>query len=424
MFDFLEDTSIPDELKTRVNDLSQQYGPPPESVINDLHTLQQRHQSQQMGGDGGMFGGYSDKPQSQPPIGGGMFDGYSEEAQSNLRMAMVADIIGNLAGRDVGATKGVLALSNNARQLRLQNEQRTAAQNMLGGGASGLTPEQLNLVKLVTVTNPTKGVELFVNMKQQAASMQAAVTKPISHTQMEALGYTPDPSKNYQIKNGKIMEIGGAGVTNYFGTLGQVKDTSGKLFNINNKTGEITPVTNPLTSNQFQSGVPGSSIEPDQGQVSLYRFSSRMDEATKILDGLAANSATDNPYVGFGDSITGLFGKTAQRTGMSDAQQLYAQAAADWLSANLREETGAAIGKDELQQEYEKYFPMPGDRQAVIEQKARSRIGPTRTMYEAAEKARSYYSRNKPATPSRQQAVPPTNKGSGWKDNQHLIKRR
>jgi hypothetical protein len=269
-----------------------------------------------------------------------------------------------------------------------------------------MTPQQKAIYTSIAGSNPTKAMELLATWGNQHRTAQAAVTKPVSHEQMKVLGYNPDPSKNYQIKNGKIMEIGGGGVNNYFGTLGQVKDPSGRTFNINNRTGVVTQVTNPLTGEQFKSGVPGSSIEPNQNQVSLYRFSERMDEATKLLDDLEDNAATDNPYVGFGDSITGLFGKTAQRTGMSDAQQLYAQAAADWLSANLREQSGAAIGKDELQQEYEKYFPMPGDGQAVIDQKAKSRINPTRTMYEAAEKARSYYSRNKTAIPSQQKEAP------------------
>lgn len=369
-----------------------------------------------------MFGG--DQAATPQASGGGMFDAYSEPNQNNLRMAMLADMVGNFAGKDVGAMKSIMPLVENARQLRLQNEQRTAAQSMLSGGASGLTPEQINLVKIVSATNPTEGAKMFVNMKQQAASMQASITKPISHAQMEALGYTPDPSKNYQVKNGKIMEIGGAGVTNYFGTLGQVKDTSGKLFNINNKTGDITPVTNPLTSNQFQSGVPGSSIQPNKNETDSYRFHDRMEEAAEILTNLEKGASTDNPYIGWSDSFTGLFGKTAQRAGMTSTQQRYAQAARNWITANLRQESGAAIPDSELENEYEKYFPLPGDTSEVIKQKSISRLSPTRTMGEAGEKARSYYSRNKPTAPKPQQAVPPTNKGSGWKDNQHLIERR
>lgn len=161
MFGLLEDTNIPGELKTRINDLSQQYGPPPESVINDLNTLQQRQQSQQMGGDGGMFDSYSDKTQSQPPVGGGMFDSYSKEAQSNLRMAMVADIIGNLAGRDVGATKSVLALSDNSRKLRMQAAEGVAYDQMV----SRFTPHQKKYLDTLPLSMRKMGVQQLLEQQ-------------------------------------------------------------------------------------------------------------------------------------------------------------------------------------------------------------------------------------------------------------------
>ena len=82
----------------------------------------------------GLLGG--GQSPTTPPQGGGMFDAYSPQNQTNMQMAMIADMIGNFAGKDVGAMKTMMPLAENARKLRLQNEQRTAAQNMLGGGGS------------------------------------------------------------------------------------------------------------------------------------------------------------------------------------------------------------------------------------------------------------------------------------------------
>ncbi len=148
----------PDELKSQFGQLIEQFGPPPESVARDLATIQQRQQ----------------------PIGGGLFDAYSQENQGNLKMAMFADIIGNLAGKDVGATKGMLALAENARKLRLQNEQRTAAQNMLGGGGSGtggsewMTPQQKAAIAAIARTNPTEAMKMMATWKTQFDSAGVA----------------------------------------------------------------------------------------------------------------------------------------------------------------------------------------------------------------------------------------------------------
>jgi hypothetical protein len=120
----------PDEISTQFGQLVDQFGPPPESVVRDLATIQQRQRP------------------AQQPIGGGLFDAYSQENQGNLKMAMFADIIGNLAGRDVGATKGMLALAENARKLRLQQEENAAYDNVV----SRFTPHQKKFLDSLPVS--------------------------------------------------------------------------------------------------------------------------------------------------------------------------------------------------------------------------------------------------------------------------------
>jgi hypothetical protein len=56
----------------------------------------------------------------------------------------------------------------------------------------------------------------------------------------------------------------------------------------------------------------------------------------------------------------------------SEAQQ-YQQAARNWILANLRKESGAAIGVQEATEQMRLYFPQPGDSSEVIAQKARAR---------------------------------------------------
>lgn len=64
--------------------------------------------------------------------------------------------------------------------------------------------------------------------------------------------------------------------------------------------------------------------------------------------------------------------------------QQYQQAKANWARANLRKESGAAIGVAEMDQEIKNYFPIPGDSPEVIAQKARNRTVTERAMRQAA----------------------------------------
>lgn len=64
--------------------------------------------------------------------------------------------------------------------------------------------------------------------------------------------------------------------------------------------------------------------------------------------------------------------------------QQYRQAQDNWLRANLRKESGAAIGVAEMDQERKNYFPIPGDSPQVIQQKMRNRTVTERAMRAAA----------------------------------------
>lgn len=64
----------------------------------------------------------------------------------------------------------------------------------------------------------------------------------------------------------------------------------------------------------------------------------------------------------------------------SDNSQLYKQAQEDWVRAKLRKESGAVIGKEEMDQEIKTYFPQPGDTAATKAQKEESRRQAERQM--------------------------------------------
>jgi hypothetical protein len=122
-------------------------------------------------------------------------------------------------------------------------------------------------------------------------------------------------------------------------------------------------------------------------QLKAANFANRMNESTKIIDGLLEKSggAAREGKTGFiggvakvltalplGDAGTGL-GEAMIKANATPQQQQYLNAAQNWVSANLRKESGAAIRVEEMAEEYAKYFPMPLDSGAVKEQKAKLR---------------------------------------------------
>jgi hypothetical protein len=119
-------------------------------------------------------------------------------------------------------------------------------------------------------------------------------------------------------------------------------------------------------------------------------------ESQKLSAGFAERMIFSNQKIkeyegsGLPTRFTGLaggvpfFGGYLQREAMTKEQQAYKQAADNWIRANLRKESGAAIPPEEMALEYETYFPMPGDTDLVIQQKAEARDVTTQAMIKNA----------------------------------------
>ena len=112
-------------------------------------------------------------------------------------------------------------------------------------------------------------------------------------------------------------------------------------------------------------------LEGTEGQRAAAGYAERMVIANTI-----ANQLPPAALPTVGTSTAGgvpLIGSYLQRKVMSPEQQLYKQAADDWIRAKLRKESGAVIGEEEMAREYETYFPQPGDEPQVIKQKEAAR---------------------------------------------------
>ena len=129
--------------------------------------------------------------------------------------------------------------------------------------------------------------------------------------------------------------------------------------------------------------------KPTEGELNAAGFAQRMERASGIISELPKTAQT-----GAASAVAGavpLVGGLTQRLVQSPAQQQYKQAADDWIRAKLRKESGAVIGKDEMEQEYITYFPQVGDSAAVIAQKAQARAVATNAMKTSAGRAYQAY---------------------------------
>jgi soluble lytic murein transglycosylase-like protein len=127
--------------------------------------------------------------------------------------------------------------------------------------------------------------------------------------------------------------------------------------------------------------IPGSSqrgADPPADERNAAGFASRMEQADKIMGQVGDPS--------WADMMAGRAGVVGNYLTSPKGQQ-FQQAAQAWIRAKLRKESGAAIGKDEMEQEFQTYFPQPGDSPEKLRQKQEFRERETAAMRTSAGRA-------------------------------------
>lgn len=117
--------------------------------------------------------------------------------------------------------------------------------------------------------------------------------------------------------------------------------------------------------------VRGSRAPLNDTQAKALQFGTRMQEAGKNLDQLAAEGV-DQPSLLRRMAGDGAMGSLANLT-QSPAQQQVEQSQRDFINAVLRRESGAAIADTEFNNARKQYFPQVGDSPEVIAQKRQNR---------------------------------------------------
>lgn len=147
---------------------------------------------------------------------------------------------------------------------------------------------------------------------------------------------------------------------------------------INLRTGELSPLGNPQPpsqpNNPFSAGG-----KFNEGQGKAAGFTDRMLQSEGILSGVNGQGGVQ----GQGTSAvqTGLSAIPGVGNYLTSAdRQKYEQAKRDFINAQLRRESGAAISPTEFDSANKQYFPTPGDSEAVISQKAANRRSAVEAM--------------------------------------------
>ena len=134
----------------------------------------------------------------------------------------------------------------------------------------------------------------------------------------------------------------------------------GQMIAVNKRTGAAQPVT------LGGAAVVGSGKPLTESQAKAANFAGRMNTAFDVIDKLEGSDPSALAKLAAGSGWTNILAP--------EAAQRYRQAQENWVTANLRKESGAVIGPDEMANEIRKYFPVAGDKPKNIEQKRQARL--------------------------------------------------
>lgn len=125
-----------------------------------------------------------------------------------------------------------------------------------------------------------------------------------------------------------------------------------------------------------------------EGETNAYGFYQRMRDAEKVIRDLENQGEAAS---GLYDRAVSVLPDFAANWMHTESFQKLDQARRDFINAQLRKESGAAIGSEEFNNAYRQYFPQSGDSAAVIEQKRANRANAVDAMMKAGKPLVDYY---------------------------------
>jgi hypothetical protein len=204
---------------------------------------------------------------------------------------------------------------------------------------------------------------------------------------------TPSEIANLQVAQGNLaVAQGGLGLRQQEFNRGayQLKETPEGLAYVPTAPGGAAMPVMTAAGTQLE----GAGSKPTEDQSKSAGFAFRMKQSTQIFNQPAVDKSGEpilDPKTGKPVTLEQAYGQPGKyqaimraipsaglTTGLANVsedvgRQQYRQAQENWVTANLRPESGAVIGVEEMEKEITKYFPQTNDAPKTIEQKARAR---------------------------------------------------
>ena len=204
---------------------------------------------------------------------------------------------------------------------------------------------------------------------------------------------TPSEIANLQVARGNLaVAQGGLGLRQQEFLRGayQLKETPEGLAYVPTAPGGAAMPVMTAAGTQLE----GAGSKPTEDQSKSAGFAFRMKQSTNIFNQPAVDKSGEpiiDPKTGKPVTLEQAYGQPGKyqaimraipsaglTTGLANVsedvgRQQYRQAQENWVTANLRPESGAVIGVEEMEKEITKYFPQTNDAPKTIEQKARAR---------------------------------------------------
>jgi hypothetical protein len=270
-----------------------------------------------------------------------------------------------------------------------------AAQEAMGGKTTTL-PEGANLIRINPITNKVETVAQGAPKREpvptSVAEYNLAKSQGFQGTfqdfQKSNKGFTYQDIGNAVIQfdaNGKEVSRIPKGRAPEGPVNFQTVETDQGLMAFNPRTLQMTPVMG-------ADGKPITKVgKPTEGEINAAGFASRMVAAQAITSKLptGAQPKTGEAVL----SVIPLIGKAIPEIipegigGLSSERRQYLQAANNFIRANLRKESGAAIGVDEWLAEFVNYFPQYTDDPQTVKNKEVFRNILTQNMVAAGGKS-------------------------------------
>lgn len=150
------------------------------------------------------------------------------------------------------------------------------------------------------------------------------------------------------------------------------------FYRINPRTGESSALS-PTGAPPASGGNPFGGGKFNEGQGKAAGFTDRMLQSEALLSGKAPETGIGPVTPGADIEGTSLTARGISKVplvgnyAVGEDYQKYNQAKSDFINAQLRRESGAAIAPSEFESADKQYFPRPGDSPQVIEQKRANR---------------------------------------------------